>query len=178
MIFYEQNRLRNLFFMHPYIPHLLDDIKKAHRTGIIEPEVPKSFEEEMEAIERWCDGEDPIHNFGYYCMLQPENFPPVEQLGNEDIIQVNTAFCEMMNTWNLNIDLPEAMPQKVRYSFLVNTLNEKVDIVNSGFCTIDFCTGYAPDCKLKEYCPCLEFWNSLPEENMDDIKSSPGDLPF
>ena len=164
--------------MHPYIPHLLDDIKKAHRSGIIEPDAPKSFEEEMEAIERWCDGEDPAHHFGYYCMLEPENFPPWEQLSTEDIVLVNNAFEKMMFTWNLDIDLPETMPQNIKYSFLVNTLTEKVDIVKSGFVTIDFCTGYAPGCKLKEYCPCLEFWNSLPEDNMDDINTSNDDLPF
>jgi hypothetical protein len=132
----------------------------------------------MEAIERWCEGEDPAHHFGYYCMLQPEIFPPSKQLCNEDIIQVNKAFSEMMNTWNIDIDLPDTMPQNLRYSFLVDTLNEKVDIVNCGFVTIDFCTGYAPDCKLKEYCHCLEIWNSLPDEDMDDINTPTGSLPF
>ena len=62
--------------MHPYVPHLLDDIAKAHRmgTGIFEPQAPMSFEEEMEEIESWCEGEGAEHTFGYHCGLQPENF--------------------------------------------------------------------------------------------------------
>lgn len=166
--------------MHPYIPHLLADIAKAHRkeTDISEPELSMSFEEEMEEIERWCEGGEPEHTFGYHCGLQPENFPPPEQLTIKDIKLVNKAFQQMMFSWNMTIDLPKKMPQKVAYTFIVDSLNEKVEIVNSGFTGIDFCTGYAPDCKLKEYCSCLEFWNSLPDENMDDMDTPTDELPF
>jgi len=50
--------------MHPYIPHLLRDIAAAHQTE--QPEyIPhkKSFEEEMEDIERWAEGEEHAHTF-------------------------------------------------------------------------------------------------------------------
>jgi hypothetical protein len=167
--------------MHPYIPHLLNDILKAHRAeiNIFEQPVPKTFEEEMEEIERWCEGEEPEHTFSYHCGLQPENFPPPEQLTVKDIKLVNKAFEAMMFTWNITIDLPKKMPPKVAYTFIVDCLNEKVDIVNTGFTGFDFCTGYAPNCKLKEYCPCLEIWNSLPDENMNDAAANNGDdLPF
>ena len=39
--------------MHPYLPHLLSDITAAHRTELSLPMVAKTFEEEMEKIERW-----------------------------------------------------------------------------------------------------------------------------
>lgn len=40
--------------MHPYLPHLLSDIAAAYRSEIpLVKEQPKSFEEEMEEIERW-----------------------------------------------------------------------------------------------------------------------------
>ncbi len=35
----------------------------------------------------------------------------------------------------------------------------ETNIVNSGSMSFDFCSGYAPDCEFKEYCPCLEIWN-------------------
>ena len=166
--------------MHPYIPHLLEDIAKAHRAeiNIFEELAPKSFEEEMEEIERWCEGEEPEHTFGYHCGLQSENFPPPEQLTIKDIKLVNKAFQQMMFTWNITIDLPKKMPPKIAYTFIVGTLNEKIEIVNSGFTGFNFCTGYAPDCKLKEYYPCLEIWNSLSEENRGDIDTPGDELPF
>jgi len=36
----------------------------------------------------------------------------------------------------------------------------KTGIANSGMMSFDFCSGYAPDCIFKEYCPCQEFWNT------------------
>jgi len=44
--------------MHPYIPHLLDDIAAAHRNELPEPipHTPQTFEEEMEEIEQWVAG--------------------------------------------------------------------------------------------------------------------------
>lgn len=49
--------------MHPYIPHLLNDIFVANRGEI--PKFPLqnkiSFEEEMEDIEKWVMHEEPEH---------------------------------------------------------------------------------------------------------------------
>jgi hypothetical protein len=41
--------------------------------------------------------------------------------------------------------------------------------------SFDFCTGYAPDCVFKEYCPCREFWD---KEETDPPPQKPGELPF
>ena len=151
--------------MHPYVPYIINDINAACRTEpTYERSYPKSFEEEMEEIERWLEGEEYEHTFGYYCGLQSENFPPPEQLSNEELEIVNNAFQKMMFTWNLDIDLPKSLPAAFAYSLLVNTLNEKTMIPNDGFCSFDYCTGYAPDCIFKEYCSCIEFWNSLPDD--------------
>lgn len=155
--------------MHSYIPHLLQDIENAKRLDVPPLSPMITFEDEWEALERWCEGEEePEHNFGYYCSLKPENFPPSSQLSLSEIELINHAFQKMMYTWNLDIDLPKAMPAEIQYDFIIDSLNEKFTPINDGFITIDFCTGYAPDCKLKEYCPCLEIGNSLPDQ--DDIK--------
>lgn len=165
--------------MHPYLPHLLHDIAAAHR--IEQPgEIPlaKSFEEEMEDIERWVEGEKDEHTFGYYCGLQTENFPPPEQLTLEEIEMVNTVFRRMMFTWNHDADFPKALPPETTYSMLINTLNERTFIPQDGFVGFDYCTGYAPDCVFKKYCPCLKSWNSLPDEDMSMPGSETDDLPF
>lgn len=142
--------------MHPYLPHLLRDIAAAHRTELPEPVRPKTFEEEMEEVERWLEGEEPLYNFGYYCGLQVEQFPPPEQLTNDEINLICKAFRQMMLTWNLCADLPEKLPLSRFYTLLISTLNLKTDIVCSGFMTFEFCQYYPPDCILKEYCTCRE----------------------
>jgi len=162
--------------MHPYIPHLLADIAAAHRTEIPEEEPEQTIEEHFEAIDRWLSGEEPEHTFGYYCGLDAEIFPPAEQLTDKEMKMIRKAFEQMMYSWNQGIDLPEGLPVAFAYSLMVNSLNHETSMVNSGCMHFDFCTGYAPDCELKEYCPCLEIWN---EEGDDmDIDLKEGELPF
>ena len=166
--------------MHPYLPHLLSDIEMAHRTEIPkEPERKISFEEEMEEIEKWLEGDEPDHTFGYYCGLDADNFPPQEQLTKKDMKEVCKAFRHMMFTWNLDIELPKNFPTALQYSFLIKTLHEKTGIVNSGFVSFDYCTGNAPDCVFKEYCMCLKYYNDFSAEDMDNTTSDDSDdLPF
>ncbi len=83
-----------------------------------------------------------------------------------------------MFTWNLDADFPETLPVAIAYAMLVNTLNEKTNIPKSGFMSFDYCTGYAPDCRFKEYCSSLIFGNSLPDEDMNMTSSETDELPF
>lgn len=61
--------------------------------------------------------------------------------------------------WNHRIDLPESLPAAFAYKMVVDSLNMKTNIVNSISMNFDFCSGYAPDCIFKAYCPCLKIWN-------------------
>ena len=146
--------------MHPYISHLLADIATAHRTEIPEGIFRQSMEEHFGEIDKWVSGEEPEHTFGFYCGLNAENFPPAEQLTDEEMILIRKTFEKMMNTWNHGNELPEKLPVAFAYQMIVDSLNMKTTIVNSGGMNFDFCSGYAPDCIFKEYCPCLEHWNN------------------
>ena len=157
--------------MHPYIPHLLADIAAAHRTAFPEEETEQTIEAHFEAIDRWVSSEEPEHTFGYYCGLKSENFPPADQLSDEEMKIIRKAFENMMYTWNHGMDLPESLPAAFAYKMIVDSLNMKTNIVGSGSMSFDFCTGYAPDCIFKEYCPCLKIWNEEKDDDMDiDIK--------
>jgi hypothetical protein len=146
--------------MHPYIPHLLADIAASHRTEIPEDKFPQTMEDHFEEIDKWVSGEEPEHTFGYYCGLNSENFPPPEQLADEEMILIRKAFEKMMFTWNHGLSLPEKLPVAFAYKMIVDSLNMKTSMVNSGQMSFDFCSGYAPDCAFKEFCPCLEIWNN------------------
>lgn len=163
--------------MHPYIPHLLADITAAHRTEISEDEPEQTIEEHFEAVDRWLSGEEPERTFGYYCGLNPENFPPAEQLTDEEMMIVRNAFEQMMLTWNHALNLPDNLPVAFAYTLMVSSLHHETSIDNKGCVDIDFCCYYAPDCELKEYCPCLEIWNEEEEDDMN-INLKEGELPF
>ncbi len=151
--------------MHPYVLHLLDDILLAHREEAPCDEGPQmSIEEELHAIEQWLIKGEGEHTFGFYCGLDAAGFPPPEQLTETEMRLVIKAFHIMMFSWNIGIDLPNELPVNIAYAMTVDTLNKNTAIPNSGMVSFDFCTGYAPDCIFKEYCPCLKIWNEHPKE--------------
>lgn len=52
-----------------------------------------------------------------------------------------------------------------------------------GLRVFDFCIGYAPDCVLESYSPCLKFWNEDEEDplfdmNRDDLESKVKDHDY
>lgn len=146
--------------MHPYLKYLLLDITNAKRceTDSCTYSPNKSYEEEMREIEKNIsgDGEQPLSCF---TRLKKDNFPPSEQLSEEDITTTLQAFEEMLKTWNASIEFPENMPNFERYNFLRNTiLEEGFTPVNSGNIHFDFCSGYAPNCAWGKYCHCLDIW--------------------
>lgn len=164
--------------MHPFLPHLLSDIAAAHRTEVADEEATaQTIEEHFEAIDKWVSGEEPEHTFGYYCGLKAEDFPPAEQLTDEEMKIVCKAFERMMYTWNLGIDLPENLPAAFAYKITVDTLSMQTGIVHSGMMNFDFCSGYAPDCVFGGCCPCLKTWNEDADDDMN-IDLLEDELPF
>lgn len=164
--------------MHPYLFHLLSDITAAHRPEQTLPQIPRTFEEEMEAIERWVGGEDEPHTFGYWCGLIIEDFPPAELFTAEELLLVCEDLQKMMYSWNINTELPSQLPLPFKYEFMVKTLNEKTAIPEVGTMNFDFCSGYAPDCVFKEYCPCLKIWNETEEDEPTGFKDDGSECPF
>lgn len=156
--------------MHPYIPYLLEDIKEAERELVEAPEIPEpeTIEEELQQIENWARGDLPERPFGEFCGLKKEEFPPAEQLSEEDIIVVFRAFSHLLFTWNADIDLPEELPWKLKYKFMVQILEKDFSLMESGFIVFDFCTGYAPDCIFGKYCSCKKFWEEEKDKGKTD----------
>ncbi|WP_162342852.1 hypothetical protein [Cyclobacterium salsum] len=151
--------------MHPYIPHLLEDIAKAHRNrDSLQKKPAQSIEEEFEEMERWLS-EEPTTTFGEYCGLKTLDFPPAEQLSEADMTLVLEAFKKMMFSWNLGIDLPDTLPLSIAYTMTVDTLNQKTAIVSEGFMSFDYCSGSPEECVFKEYCPCLKYTDDFAADN-------------
>lgn len=147
--------------MRQYLHYLLSDIQAAHQTKMdVEMTYPKTFEEEMEGVERYISG-DGEHPLSYYTGLKKEVFPPVDRLNSSEINLVLNAFVTMLKTWNAQIDFPEKMPLKERYEFLRNKVLEvEFTPINLGHIYFDFCSGDAPSCDWGNYCNCIEYWEN------------------
>ena len=126
--------------MQVYIDQLLEDMAAAQRPEQERSpiEQPFSIEQHLEEVERWIAGEDPEQEFAYYCGLQPEQFPPAEDLTGEQLLAISKSFKKLLFSWNLDVSLPESLPLPIAYPFLICTLKEKVQIVTDGFSVLNF----------------------------------------
>jgi len=148
--------------MKSYLTHVLSDIRAAQwEEPQKETSGKESVDEHFRDIDRWISG-DAEHTLSYYCGLEAGAFPPTDQLSDNEMKKVCDAFTAMLNSWNVELDLPDVLPLDRKYELMVGLLDHEFTPFNTGMFVFDFCTGYAPEYGLKEYCPCLEFW----EENI------------
>jgi hypothetical protein len=139
--------------MHPYIPHLLNDITAAYRTEKPCQEREKSFAEILEEISRMKA--DRKNTFGYFCGLKKEDFPPSEQLHKKEMKLVSSAFKKMMRSWNISCWLPKGLPADLVYDLLIRTLERKINPLESGMVQFSYCNMNPSNCLLGLHCTCL-----------------------
>ena len=149
--------------MKKYLHQLLSDIRNAHRhpsqnANFVEH---ASFLEEMDVIEKWATGSEVQFPLSHHCGLNMEQFPPSNLLKQDEMKILNTAFHNMLDSWHIKAELPDNLPVDRAYQLLVPLLERDIVFFPGGTLHIDFCTGYAPDCELKEYCPCQKYYKNF-----------------
>lgn len=143
-----------LQLMHKYIPYLLADIKNASRHEDFYSSYKPSIENYFEAVESFLDPNASLKSFSSHCGIDSSDFPPAEQLSEEEMKMVVNELHKMMFTWNISVDLPDDIPADFAYKLSVEVLDRKLAILNHGIVGVDFCTGNPEGCELKDYCPC------------------------
>lgn len=165
--------------MQSYINQLLEDIVQAQKSEDVDATFgdaePQTIEDEFAEIDRWLEHE-PEHTFSYYCGLEKEQFPPAEKLSIKQTQQITEAFMHLLFTWNLGAAIPKNIPPRKKYTLLISVLDEKTDIVNSGFMTFEFCNYDPPSCPFEEYCTCKDFEDNTNADMNVDLPE--GELPF
>lgn len=158
--------------MDKWINHLIEDMKNAHRISAIRDEriadKTQSIEEHFAEIERWLESE-PQFTFTQVCGIDPDQFPPQYMLADEQLDLLYKSFKALLFSRNLDVDIPESFPKREAYSLLITALNRKVEIVDDGFITIEFCLYNVKECLFKEHCTCK---NILFDEKPN------GEIPF
>jgi hypothetical protein len=138
--------------MHPYIPHLLEDIAAGYQFEQPRSLPDQSFLDILEEIRKRV--EEPGHSLGYYCGLSAENFPPCDQLLKKEMKLISSAVKKMMLSWNLKCDLPRKFPPELIYTFLIKTLEKRIDPEFGSLKVVNYCSMNPAVCLLKEYCTC------------------------
>lgn len=147
--------------MRELTSYLIADILKAcNVTELADEETEQTMEQHFKNVENFLSLGFSMQTFSEYCGLESKYFPPAEYFSEEEQQVICYEFEKMMLTWNLAIDNPEKLPLSILYNTLIGILDTKTAIVRHGTIHFDFCSGFAPDCIWKEYCTCLEIWNS------------------
>ncbi len=158
--------------MDKWINHLIEDMKNAHRISAIRDEriadKTQSIEEHFAEIERWLESE-PQFTSTQVCGIDPDQFPPQYMLADEQLDLLYKSFKALLFSWNLDVDIPESFPKREAYSLLITALNRKVEIVDDGFITIEFCLYNVKECLFKEHCTC---------KNIPFDEKPNGEIPF
>jgi hypothetical protein len=158
--------------MQAYVNFLLEDIAAAHRPEDYFKKAKKNTpEEDLEESLKESEmivSQEPRPGFEGYCGLKQESFPPKDQLSDEQLAQITSAFVLMMESWNLLVHFPDDLPQPIRYDLLMEILVGPVMIFKHGYYCFDFCTGNPEGCELGEYCPCLKSEHYHPKSHKTD----------
>jgi len=157
--------------MDHYISQLIEELAKAEANPVTETDFDSSyieFEEQMLAIE---NGEtiaaENLLNVSY------DELPPVEMLNKMQIQKLLTAIFNALSAKGTNISVPgNGVPVEIVYNE-IRKMFKKGFFAMPGW-TIDFCSGWCPDCKFADYCEtCWEIWinDELEKERRVIIKN-------
>ncbi|MFW5656580.1 MAG: hypothetical protein ACOC0C_03095 [Bacteroidota bacterium] len=142
--------------MEKYVNYLLEDIKKVIDNPPEKPyiEIPEDYEEIRDMIE-W--EHSPRRPMKQWFGIEKEAFPAEDKLSDEQINTLTNALNELWERFHYYPVLPQNLPERYRYTFLVKGLDEEVAYVSGGRTWIEFCDNDTEGCPFPEgYCLCDE----------------------
>ena len=136
--------------MKKYTNQLLSDLAtiKQQREEAYKQRLKKDFyrdeESEFESmvseVERYVS-EDPKETLGQHCGLEKVQFPKADLLMDEVCVALTEALDSLYFAFNVDANIPERLPIRVRYTAMVEQLDKKVFLDWFGTTTFEHC-GY------------------------------------
>lgn len=148
--------------MHTYLDQILEDLRAAQAQP---PEATKFFSHEaagdpIQEVEAFL--KSPQHDFAYWTGISQEALPPLEALPADRVQELVDELKALWRAHKVEPLFPPNTPAWGQYRALRACWTSEVG--TNVTCTFDFCTGYAPDCVLEDFCPCKETWEAADEE--------------
>ena len=144
------------------------------RYEYLKEETPEpSFEEMIGEMEGWLENQaveeqeeeeekaddDNVGNVGNSMFdkfgLEPQQFPPIEQLSEEDLAAIVLKLLRLWGAYNISASMPEKLPNSWRYKTLLKRMLKPATFVDHGLVGIEFCYYNPEDCPFpSEFCGC------------------------
>lgn len=153
--------------MERYIEQLVADLAKAEANPTLEPDYGESYEEFEKMMLQFERGEmipaKEMLNVSY------DELPAAELLNPKQIERLLDAIVNAFSAKGTNICVPSGdAPLAVVYEAIREHFQDGFRAMPGW--TIDFCSGYCPDCAFVDYCEtCKESWT---KDEIEDERNS------
>ena len=136
--------------MHRYLQQLIEDLERA---GADPKNAAAGFGRIEEDFDRLITEieEGPVISAKTFVGVSYEELPPADMMTNKQVQLLLQAMIKTLSAKGTEVVFPgEDIPVKLKYSELREHFKE--NFYTSPGWTIDFCSGWCPDCAFSEYC--------------------------
>lgn len=143
--------------MDRYIEQLIEELAKAEASPVSDNDSAQTYEEFEKQMQAMEDGQkirtESLIGVSY------EELPPVERLNKNQIQKLLIAIFNALSAKGTTVSIPgNGVPAEIVYEEIRKMFKEGLYEMQGW--TIDFCSGWCPDCKFADYCEsCKEIWN-------------------
>ena len=139
-----------------FLPFEEGDDTGLPESGTDEP-MPPELEESLAEMEKFVH-EKPVPTMYYHFDLDPAQFPPADQLTDNDLDQLVLKICRLWASYNFTAVLPKKVPARVVYPILLKKMFKPTFVMNRGNIGVEFCYYEPKECPFgEEWCSCKEF---------------------
>lgn len=117
------------------------------------PPVQPCIEPESDWLrfERWMAGQPVTHTLRDY-LPDGQVFLPEEHLSDKELSEKIAILLDGLEKMNCQLAINQDIPIRLTYNFLVEYLDEPMEILVGGIWNLDGCTGYCPECFQRPWC--------------------------
>lgn len=135
-----------------YLEQLVDDVRESAKNKEQNLQFPKELLDEppehlahLEVI--------PVQKVYKWMRIDPEAFPPAEQLSDDQIIYFCNLLKQLFEHYNYEVHMPKSLPFRMVYEYLVKAL-DRTEACQQGetLNVIAFCDGDETKCPFGSYC--------------------------
>lgn len=124
-------------------------ISEGYEFPPIDPDL--SPEEDWYRFELWMQGK-PIRQKLKDQIRYTGSPKPADELSDEEILAELQELAQLLEEVHVCVDVNEGMPLRLVYEYLLNTLDEEMDVFGVGAWHLDGCDGYCPGCFQRPWC--------------------------
>ena len=135
--------------MHRYLQQLIEDFKKAEAKPPPEPAFGDSYEEFEKQMLEFEEGD--LVPAKEKIGVSYEELPPANKMTDEQVQRLLEAMLNALSANGTGISFPgDGIPMKLAYTELRELFKEGFHAMPGW--TLDFCSGWCPDCAFVDYC--------------------------